>query len=284
VSEDGTKPTTAKARNAATVMLLRDAAQGPEVFMMERHQRSHFVAGAYVFPGGGVDPDDTEAEGHCVGLDDAAASERLHLESGGLAFYVAAIRECFEEAGVLLAYDEAGKLLDLGSHAYATHVAELRDALNAGKVGFVDLVRQEGWRLATDHMHYWAHWITPEQSPVRYDTRFFLATAPSEQTAVHDDGELTHSAWVTPAEALSRAESGQWTIIFPTLRNLETVRDFGSVAEAEQAGRRRRDIPTQQPLIVRREGGIQAVLPGDEGYEQAVAEAKRQAAGEEGAR
>ena len=270
---------TVQPKSAATVLLLRDSSDGPEVFMVERHQRSHFVAGAYVFPGGRVDPEDRDADSFCVGIDDDAASGQLHLDQGGLAFYVAAIRECFEEAGVLLAYDHSGAMIDTNDARLGPRIDGLRQALNNREVAFLDLVQQEGWRLATDHMHYWSHWITPESSPVRYDTRFFLAGVPSDQAAVHDDTEVTGSAWVTPAEALAKAEREEWTIIFPTLRNLMTIRDFTSVGEAENAGRKRGDVDTLQPLILDRPEGIQAVLPGDEGYEEALAQEKAKAEG-----
>jgi len=259
-----------EARGAATVILLRDSASGPEVFMMRRHPRSDFVGGAYVFPGGRVDPEDSDGADLCFGLDDERASQRLQLPAGGLAYFVAAVRECFEEAGVLLAYDSDGEILDLHDPDLAAVAAAGRDKLNQGKLPFLEFVGERGWRLATDRMHYWAHWITPEGQPKRFDTRFFLAVAPARQTAVHDDHELTSSAWVTPREALDKAEKKEWTIIFPTLRNLMTLVDFSSTAEAEDAGRRRGEVEVQQPRILRREGGIQAVLPGDPGYESAA--------------
>ncbi len=258
-----------KTRNAATVILLRDTDTSPEVFMMERHIRSDFVGGAHVFPGGKVDANDDSLEDLCVGLDDSQASSRLHLDRGGLAYFVAAIRECYEEAGVLLAYGDGGDLLDLTDPALDAHVEEQRRRLNAGDIDFVNLARQEGWKLATDKMHYWAHWITPEGQPLRFDTRFFLAAAPANQVAVHDDHELTASDWVTPREALERAEAGEWTIIFPTLRNLMALTDFRSTAEAEAAARRRGDVETLQPRILKTDGGIQIVLPGDPGWEEA---------------
>lgn len=273
----------AKARNAASVILLRDSAAGPEVFMVERHAKSRFVGGAHVFPGGRVDPEDSEAGEICVGLDDAAASRRLHLERGGLAYYVAAVRECFEEAGVLLAYGPDGDFVDPAEVGSADHLEELRSALNSSRIRFLDLAAEEGWRLATDRMHYWAHWITPEASPIRFDTRFFLAVAPAAQTAIHDDAELTGSEWITPREAIAKAESGEWTVIFPTLRNLMTLRDFGSAAAAEEAGRRRGEVETMHPAVLRRPGGIQVVLPGDEGYEEALEQAAQLRSGEQAA-
>jgi len=259
------------ARRAATVILLRDADLGPEVFLMRRHQRSGFVGGAHVFPGGSVDDADEDAEDLCAGLDDVEASRRLQLESGGLAYYVAAIRECFEEAGVALAYDAEGRLVDLDDEARRRRIERARAELNAGRLDFRDLARSEGWRLATDHLHYWAHWITPESEPRRFDTRFFLATSPRRQVAAHDDHELTDSDWIRPTDALDRARRREWTIIFPTLRNLMTLVDFASCEMAVEAGRRRGSVETLQPRILRTAGGIQAVLPGDPGWDDAVA-------------
>jgi len=268
---DGAGGGVVEPRNAASVILLRDAAGGPEVFMVERHVAAKFVGGAHVFPGGRVDPEDAEADELCRGLDDEEASRRLHLPRGGLAYYVAAVRECFEEAGVLLAYDRDGAPLDRGDdEATAARLDEHRRALNAGEVRFQDLARGEGFRLATDRMHYWAHWITPEASPIRFDTRFFLATISGGDAAVHHDAELAGSEWIRPQAALDRAERGEWTVILPTLRNLSTLLAFRTAAEAEEAASRRGRIATLEPRILRRPEGIQVVVPGDDGWDEAA--------------
>jgi 8-oxo-dGTP pyrophosphatase MutT (NUDIX family) len=256
-------------RPASSVILLRDGELGPEVFMVERQRSARFVGGAHVFPGGRVDPEDALAADLCVGLDDAAASRRLNVERGGLAHYVAAIRECFEEAGVLLAYDAAGSPIGANGGREEPELEEARRALNAREVGFLELARAHGWRLAVDRMHYWAHWITPEDSPIRFDTRFFLATVGADQSAAHDEGELAGSEWVRPLIALRKAELGEWTIIFPTLKNLTSLLGFATVAEAEEAGARRGDIAALEPRVLRRPEGIQVVLPGDEGWDEA---------------
>ena len=252
-------------RLASTVLLLRDGPAGVEVFMEKRHVDSGFVGGAYVFPGGRVDPDDAIDAGHCVD-DEASASRRLGLASGGLAHLVAAIRECFEEAGVLLAYDRAGTLLDFGAPDIEARYKALRDQLNAGTISIQEIAEQESLRLATDRIAYWSHWITPLGEPRRYDTRFFVARAPEGQVAAHDDWELTSSAWVTPAEALERAISREWKIIFPTLMNL---RDLASHATADTAvawaGTQSLPLPANQPRVL----GDRVLLPGDEGYESA---------------
>jgi 8-oxo-dGTP pyrophosphatase MutT (NUDIX family) len=257
---------TAPARLASTVLLVRDGSNGLEVFMEKRHIKSDFVGGAYVFPGGAVDPEDRIPEELCRGLDDRAASERLGLDHGGLAYYVAAVRECFEEAGVLLAYDRHGEILDFedGTPHEARFKAH-RDALNAGEETLIDLARAEELRLATDTIGYWAHWITPEGQPRRYDTRFFIASAPEKQTAAHDDWELTHSAWVTPREAIDRALRREWMMIFPTVMNLAQLERF-TTAEAAVAFARG---DHERPIVVPRLLDDAIVLPGDNGYESA---------------
>jgi 8-oxo-dGTP pyrophosphatase MutT (NUDIX family) len=256
-------------RPAASVILVRDGELGPEVFMVERQKSARFVGGAHVFPGGRVDPEDADAGELCVGLDDEAASRRLRVGHGGLAHYVAAIRECFEEAGVLLAYDTEGRRLDVVTPAVAAELEEARRALNAREIGFLDLARTRGWRLAVDRMHYWAHWITPESSPIRFDTRFFLTAVAPDQSAAHDEGELAGSEWVRPLIALRKAERGEWTIIFPTLKNLASLVAFATAAEAAEAAAKRGEIAALEPRVLRRPEGIQVVLPGDEGWEEA---------------
>jgi 8-oxo-dGTP pyrophosphatase MutT (NUDIX family) len=276
-------------RPAASVILVRDGELGPEVFMVERQKSARFVGGAHVFPGGRVDPEDADAGEICVGLDDEAASRRLRVEHGGLAYYVAAIRECFEEAGVLLAYDAEGRPLDSATGAVAAELEEARHALlsreraralpsdrrraerdkNAREIGFLDLARKHGWRLALDRMHYWAHWITPESSPIRFDTRFFLTAVAPDQSAAHDEGELAGSEWVRPLTALRKAEAGEWTIIFPTLKNLGSLLAFATAAEAADAAAKRGEIAALEPRVLRRPEGIQVVLPGDDGWEDA---------------
>ena len=200
-------------RDAATVMLVRDApagAQGDadpgglEVFMLRRNLQSDFVGGAYVFPGGGVDDHDRHRrlESICRGRDDADASERLGIEAGGLAYWVAAIRESFEEAGVLLAYGCDGEMIRLDQPEVAARFVEHRRAVDRGERRLVDVCADEQLQLAVDGIHYFSHWITPEGAPRRYDTRFFVARAPRRRCRVHDDHEVIANLWVRPADAL----------------------------------------------------------------------------------
>lgn len=271
MSEQSKSPVTA--RHASTVLLLRDSERGVEVFMERRHIKSDFVGGAYVFPGGRVDPEDRVDENLCHGLTDCQASARLSLEEGGLTFYVAAIRECFEEAGVLLAYDREGKLLDFSDPSVEQRFEKLRAELNAGEQSLLDIAATEGLTLATDRISYWAHWVTPEGQPRRYDTRFFVTRAPRNQTAAHDDYELTSSAWVTAGEALDRARRREWMIIFPTIRNLQKLAPFDTADAAIAAVDAQEEFPVIQPRVLlgrTPDEAPRAVLPGEEGYEEAA--------------
>jgi 8-oxo-dGTP pyrophosphatase MutT (NUDIX family) len=268
------------ARDAATIMLVRDTASatGPalEVCMLRRHLNSDFVGGAFVFPGGKVDEADRtpDAEEACVGRSDAAASDMLGTAGGGLAFWVAALRECFEEAGVLMAYPDGvgagGALVDVSEPERRRRLAALRVELNAGTVGFLDACRSEGLRLAVDRVHYFSHWVTPEPAPKRYDTRFFVTALPPDQIPVHDDHETTATVWVQPAEALARAAAGEFDIIFPTIKNLEAIARFTTSTELLAAAAAVERVPTVLPRVVADERGFRILLPGDPGYDEAM--------------
>src|SRR5207244_2201371 len=174
-------------------MLVRDgAAGGMEVLMLRRNLNADFVGGAYVFPGGAVDEADRHAdlEAVCEGRSDDQASVLLGVDRGGLAFWVAAIRECFEEAGVLLAYGPDGEVMRLSDAAVEARFARHRAAVDSGERRLLDVCAEERLRLAVDGIHYFSHWITPEGAPRRYDTRFFVAAAPAEQAPLHDDREV----------------------------------------------------------------------------------------------
>jgi 8-oxo-dGTP pyrophosphatase MutT (NUDIX family) len=191
-------------RDAATVMLVRDRPDGPEVFMLRRTLNAVFVGGFYVFPGGAVDPADRhgDVEPWCEGLSDAEASRQLGLDSGGLAYWVAAIRACFEEAGVLLATNAAGDVIRFDDAATEAAYSRHRHAVHDGELRLVDLCRREQLRLITGDIEYVSHWITPVGEPRRFDTRFF-ARAPDAQEPLHDDNETIASLWMRPADARS---------------------------------------------------------------------------------
>ena len=268
-------------RDAATVMLVRDAVDGPgrpavEVCMLKRNLASEFVAGAYVFPGGSLDPEDRGlvADELCRGLDDATASALLGVDSGGLAFWVAALRECFEEAGVLLAQArdpaEGTAVLDTSDPVVRARFEAHRREINEGRTGLLAVCRAEGLVLAADTVHYVSHWITPELAPKRYDTRFFVTAAPAGQVAHHDEGETIATIWVRPSDALARFEAGEIELLPPTIDNLEKLGVHSSTEEVMTWARQVVDIPTILPIVLIEDGRLLVLRPGDDGYEQAL--------------
>jgi 8-oxo-dGTP pyrophosphatase MutT (NUDIX family) len=257
-------------------MLVRDAPEPEaddsalEVLMVRRNLQSDFVGGAFVFPGGAVDPLDggAEAETICRGRTDVEASILLGIEGGGLAYWVAALRETFEEAGLLLAERPDGPPLLVGdAEEEARFVAE-RAAVNAGPRRFLDLCRDEKLQLQVADVHYFAHWITPRGAPRRYDTRFFVAAAPPGQQAAHDAGETIADTWISPRRALEGHRRGVFEIIFPTIRNLQAISRFATSAELlEAAARASGSVPTIEPRVISDGNGVRIVLPGDPGYD-----------------
>jgi 8-oxo-dGTP pyrophosphatase MutT (NUDIX family) len=270
---------TVTVRDAATVMLVRDGepdAEGRrlEVFMLRRNLNSDFVGGAYVFPGGAVDEADRHAdlEPLCEGLTDAEASRLLGVGAGGLAYWVAAVRECFEECGVLLAYDAAGAVVRLDDPELHERFAVHRKAVDEGERRLVEVCAEESLRIAADGIHYFSHWITPVGSPRRYDTRFFVARAPDAQEALHDDRETIANVWIRPLDAIAAHARGALDMILPTIRNLRAIGRFARADELLAAARVEREIPAILPRIVNDGGGMRIVLPGDPGYEGAVSD------------
>jgi 8-oxo-dGTP pyrophosphatase MutT (NUDIX family) len=258
-------------QDAATVMLVRDEPTGMEVFMLRRNLNSDFIGGAYVFPGGKVDDADRTGDlsAVCDGRTDEDASDLLGVDCGGLAYWVAAIRECFEEAGVLLAFPVAGderRVLSLVDEDVVARYQRYRAEVYAGTLRLVDLCLQEGLCLDARRIHYFSHWITPEASPRRFDTRFFVAAAPPEQVPLHDDGETIANLWVRPADALARHRAGQLALILPTIKNLEAIARFDRSADLLAAAAALDHPPTIVPRIVKDSDGLRIVLPGDPDY------------------
>jgi glyoxylase-like metal-dependent hydrolase (beta-lactamase superfamily II)/8-oxo-dGTP pyrophosphatase MutT (NUDIX family) len=209
-------------RPAATILLLRETAAAPEVFMLQRTNKAAFLPGAFVFPGGALDADDSSerAARRVRGLDDAQASARLGLASGGLAYWVAAARECFEESGILLAFDEAD--LPVGPRRAAS-LESFRQPLNAGTLPFSEFLEKENLFIHAQDIAYYSHWITAPGRPRRFSTRFFVASAPAGQDGAHDQSETVHSVWVSPREALERGRRGEIELIFPTRSTLSDL-------------------------------------------------------------
>lgn len=253
-------------RPSATVVLARTGQAAPEFFLVHRHARASFGA-SYVFPGGVVDAGDCEAEAFSGNFPASTANRRLGLTAGGLDYYCAAIRELFEESGVLLARDSGGAVLT-GASTAAPELQAARDALNAGSLSWSVFLRERGLTLACDALHYFAWWITPRARPRRFSTRFFLAALPEGQAAVHDGGELTDSRWATAAAALAAQESGELVLPPPTratlaelagVERLDGLLDWA--ARRQQAG-----VPRILPAIVTSNGRQRILLPDDPDY------------------
>jgi 8-oxo-dGTP pyrophosphatase MutT (NUDIX family) len=237
-------------------MLVRDGRTGVEVFLMKRSGFGMF-GGLHVFPGGKVDGDDRAGRWSefASGPDDSQASAILGLSTGGLDYWVACIRECFEEAGVLLATEVSGDPLRMVAPEIRSRFGHWRDRLNAREPALLEaMCAEEGLRLATDQLAYVSHWITPIDQPTRFDTRFFVARAPSEQNALHDGHETVHSEWIRPERALERFADGELNLISPTENNLKALVGFSSTEVLLEAKRNvdPRSIPTIIPRMRRR--------------------------------
>ena len=254
-------------RPASTVLLLRDSTARAEieVFMMVRHHQIEFNSGALVFPGGSIE------------AGDKAILDRAELHSGGerldaadLSFRIAAIRETFEESGILLARRKRSTALIDATSAGAIAAAH-RSALNERKTSFLDVLAANELSLALDTLIPYAHWITPEGMPKRFDTWFFLAAAPPDQLGAHDGLESTDSIWVSPREALEGGESGRFKLPFPTTRNLIKLgrQPFVAAALEEASGK---PVVTVMPVMTRINGGRQLVIPREAGYDGEVFE------------
>lgn len=255
-------------RPAATLALLRDGERGLEVLMMRRTHLAEFASGAYVFPGGAVDDSDRDPASAALarGIDDAQASRVLGIPHGGLAYWIAAIRECCEEAGMLLAYDGTGRIVPIEGDARRAEFARQRRALNQGQLSLADLLREDRLTLASDTLVYLSHWITQAGRPRRFDTRFFVARAPARQQSEHDGAELLHHVWLTPEDALARHARGEVNLLYPTFKTLQTLVRFQTVDAALDYARSDRPMPSMVPRMAMSRTGPTTLFWGDYAY------------------
>jgi 8-oxo-dGTP pyrophosphatase MutT (NUDIX family) len=221
-------------RDAATVMVVREGHPGVEVVLLRRHLSASFVAGAWVFPGGAVDPSDGELRvtNVVVGLNDHDASQVLGLDHGGLRFWVAAVRESFEESGVLLAVTNTNREWLAAADLASNEMRDARVAVHDGTLAFADFLRQRGLVIDASRVKSWSRWVTPIGSPRRFDTRFFLAEAPPWSEPAHDQRETIASRWARPHEALEEFRNGEISLIYPTVKSLEVLSRATTVSEA----------------------------------------------------
>lgn len=257
-------------KDAASVLLLRDAPDtGIQVLMVRRSGRSDFAAGMYVFPGGGVeelDCDDRVAL-LCAGIGPGGAVDLMGdapSPARALGILAAGIRETFEETGVLIACDGSGRLVDC-TGGRAARLEAYRRKIKEGSLAFVEMLEREGLKLAVDRLVYFAHWVTPEISPIRYDTRFFLAAAPPCQAAIHDGVETTDHVWISPHEALERHGRGDFAMLPPTAFNLMALKRFSNVEEA-LASAAGKEVPCITPQLSFDGGEWKLVISGDTGF------------------
>jgi 8-oxo-dGTP pyrophosphatase MutT (NUDIX family) len=271
-------PIPANPRPASTVILLRDraSAAGPEVFLVRRHEGTAFMGGAHVFPGGRVDEADRDiAEpSWCDGLDVAMRQLDRLPPVDAVAFHIAAIRELFEEAGVLLARDRSGLFVSLTGLDEQARFKGYSADVHAKRVTLRDVIEREKLRVALDALVLFAHWVTPPIDVRQFDTRFFLTRVPSRQTPVHDDRETTQSIWMTPSRALHDAAADLIVLPPPTWTTLRELEPFQSVDEA-LAWARERQIVRRQPLLIEQEGVRMLVMPGDPLHPEPTAGDKR---------
>ena len=264
-------------RQAATVLLLRESDGELEVLMMRRAAAVAFMGGLWVFPGGRLEAVDhsPEALARIPGNALDACGGRLQSLEGerlppvlALGLHVAACRETFEEAGVLLARDASGRPCDPGR---VERLQSLRSAITAEPAAFVRMLEEEDLFLDIGPLVYWSHWITPSLEPKRFDTRFFVVPLPAGQAVQADLSELTEHAWINPATAAEALERGDIKVPPPTLLTLEDLRDsyaeHGSL-HAMLAAERRRATPAVMPRIEVLEGEYRVVMPWDPGYGQ----------------
>ncbi len=240
----------AEPKPAATVVLMRAGSAGLEVLLLKRHRSAGFVPGAYVFPGGRIDAED--------GAPALVAATPIPERGAVPAHYwFGAVREVFEETGVLLAQTPHGDWAADASSSEAMEAWRLKLMNNAAHLG--DVVIGEGLRVVLDDVVYFAHWITPIPEPRRYDTRFFAAALPPGRSIRPDEREMVDAIWISPAQALRRFEASTLPMVFPTVRTLQDLSAFGTVEEALDA-LRTRTVDAVLPRLVRTREGVGIVI------------------------
>ena len=260
-------PETVPIRPAATVMLIDDRLD-LQVYMLQRHANTVFAGGMWVFPGGAVDHQDDASYYKDIATHrtDAEASELMALPTGGLAYYMAAIRETFEEAGILLALHAEDESPLVISPEDTPRFNNYRDMLNAGEIELKTILENENLLADVGQMHYVARWITPLGSPRRFDARFFIARIPSNQIPQHDDNELVNSAWLTPREILERIDREEMVLMTVTERMIRSLDLFESASQVIEAAAK--NLPDQRARVDSKTGKI--TMPGEPGYDEGL--------------
>ncbi len=235
--------------------------------MVLRHPTNKFAPEAYVFPGGALDPGDCNGlyEPFCHGLDRRRAARSIPDMPGpehSLGAWIAVVRECFEEVGILPAYTSDGALLSFSSAATAARFRQHRRDLNARKITLDQILQIENLRLATDRIFYYSHWITPELSPIRYDVRFFVTIAPEYQHPQHDEHELTDHIWITPQEALAANGCNNFFMVLPTLMTMRELSFFKTTRDVMVSTQYKSISPILTRLIPRNKDYVEIMPDG----------------------
>ena len=246
------------AKPAATIALLRDSPSRMEVLLLKRDRNASFVPGAYVFPGGRLDSDDWTKKtlASVDGLTTETAATRLGLvgtSPPAIAYYIAALREAFEETGILVGVGPNAQAPPTA--AASVEVEVLRNGLMEGSVSFNEALKHLSCRIDGSSIEYLAHWITPEREPRRFDTRFFAARVQTDAEPIFDPREMTEARWLSPKEALARNQGGTLPMIFPTIDTLQRLADYTTVGDALR-GIGDVSIPTLMPKLVLTEKGV----------------------------
>lgn len=249
---------TKELRLSASLVVARSSPDGPELLLLQRAVSADQNSGAWVFPGGVLESGDRECHPLCTGLDDAQASAKLSLPKGGLDAYVAAMRECFEEAGLLFAVDGQDRIVDMNGEAGA-RLSDERSRLHRGERAFADVCRDAGLRLSADQLHYIGHWVTPPGLPKRFDTRFFLAVLPQGQAPAHDRVETLDHVWLRPSVALAPENARRMLMV--TRRILETIGRFPDTDALLAWARSPRQVPRVMQRRSLTRGGPLSIMP-----------------------
>lgn len=258
-------------KNAATIILLKDKEpEGFEVFLLRRHEKSSFMGGNFVYPGGRVDRDDGSLEicsfSKGITFEEAQKilGEKISPEES-FAHWIAGIRELFEEAGILLAYDQKGELFQIKNRDEQQQFSNYRTLLQKGAITICQMAQEEKLLFALDQLHYYAHWITPEARSERFDTRFFIARYPIGQEASHDQKETTAGIWITPQKALEENLKGEVFLSPPTLKTLEDLSRFKTIDDISHS-LKNRNIQPILPILTKISDNPLIIFPWDPEY------------------
>lgn len=238
-------------RPAATVIVVREAASSYEIFMLKRTSKASFASGMYVFPGGRVDADDHlhAYDPYRYGPTEGQQPQVAALGDEWRGFWIACIRETFEEAGLMLAYTPDGELVSFADPNVQARFAGYRKPLHDGTLSLLDICRKENLKLAVDHIHFYNRFITPLGRPRRFDTRFFVAAAPESQRGSHDEQETVDSIWITPQQALARHAAKEFDLMNVTRIQLQALAQSADKAALLNMSVNKTRFDTRRPVL-----------------------------------